>query len=501
MLGRYDRAMRARQPVGGPPFTPRYVFRTGAQGVWYDPSDFSTLFQDAAGTIPVTAVEQPVGLMLDKSKGLVLGAELVTNGTFDADISGWTARRSAVITHSLGRIRVTNAGGVASGGADQPIACVIGKSYRLTLQIADASIGTLAFIRVGDKNMATALVPDFRVSIQQRPVGIYSVVFTATQTEHFVFLQIDGGVGGAWVEFDNVSVRELAGNHAIQATATSRPILRARYNLLTATETLATQSTTTVATTHRLLFSGAGTITLSGTATGTYTAGTHNITCTSGTLTLTVSGTVTRADLRPTNDALTQPNYQRVTTSTNYDTVGFMPYLETDGVDDWMSTSNINFTGSDKVTAVAGMRKLSDAAVAMLAEFGSNAAIDSGSFAMVVSPGAAPRDSYGWRSKGTVQTAPNINGFVAPHTAVIRGIGDIGRQVAQINVNGVAAVLETLNQGTGNYGNYPLFLFRRDGTTLPFNGRMYGLAIINRLLAPSDLTKLETFINNKTKAY
>lgn len=36
-------------------------------GALFDPSDLSTLFQDAAGTTPVTAVEQPVGKMLDKS--------------------------------------------------------------------------------------------------------------------------------------------------------------------------------------------------------------------------------------------------------------------------------------------------------------------------------------------------------------------------------------------------------------------------------------------------
>lgn len=43
------------------------LFANGERGVWYDPSDISTLFQDVAGTIPVTGVEQPVGLMLDKS--------------------------------------------------------------------------------------------------------------------------------------------------------------------------------------------------------------------------------------------------------------------------------------------------------------------------------------------------------------------------------------------------------------------------------------------------
>lgn len=48
-------------------FSPVSLFKAGEQGVWYDPSDRSTLFQDAAGTIPVTAADQPVGLMRDKS--------------------------------------------------------------------------------------------------------------------------------------------------------------------------------------------------------------------------------------------------------------------------------------------------------------------------------------------------------------------------------------------------------------------------------------------------
>lgn len=43
------------------------IFATGEQGFAYDPNDLTTLFQDAAGTIPVTAAGQPVGLMRDKS--------------------------------------------------------------------------------------------------------------------------------------------------------------------------------------------------------------------------------------------------------------------------------------------------------------------------------------------------------------------------------------------------------------------------------------------------
>lgn len=43
------------------------LFAKGEQGAWYDPSDLTTLFQDAAGTTPVTADSQPVRLMRDKS--------------------------------------------------------------------------------------------------------------------------------------------------------------------------------------------------------------------------------------------------------------------------------------------------------------------------------------------------------------------------------------------------------------------------------------------------
>lgn len=54
--------------VWGPPVGPiKKLFANGEQGVWYDPSDLSTLFQDATGTTPVTSDGDPVGLMLDKS--------------------------------------------------------------------------------------------------------------------------------------------------------------------------------------------------------------------------------------------------------------------------------------------------------------------------------------------------------------------------------------------------------------------------------------------------
>lgn len=49
------------------PFHPSQLYTSGQQGAWYDPTDISTLFQDAAGTTPVTTNMDKVGLMLDKS--------------------------------------------------------------------------------------------------------------------------------------------------------------------------------------------------------------------------------------------------------------------------------------------------------------------------------------------------------------------------------------------------------------------------------------------------
>lgn len=43
------------------------LFGASENGVLYDPSDFSTMFQDSAGTTPVTAVGQSVRKILDKS--------------------------------------------------------------------------------------------------------------------------------------------------------------------------------------------------------------------------------------------------------------------------------------------------------------------------------------------------------------------------------------------------------------------------------------------------
>jgi hypothetical protein len=50
-----------------PFISPLSLFALGEQGGWWDPSDLSTMFQDSAGTTPVTAAGQSVGKINDKS--------------------------------------------------------------------------------------------------------------------------------------------------------------------------------------------------------------------------------------------------------------------------------------------------------------------------------------------------------------------------------------------------------------------------------------------------
>jgi hypothetical protein len=51
---------------GSPAFNPATLY-SGEAGGWYDPSDLSTMFQDTAGTTPVTADGQTVARINDKS--------------------------------------------------------------------------------------------------------------------------------------------------------------------------------------------------------------------------------------------------------------------------------------------------------------------------------------------------------------------------------------------------------------------------------------------------
>jgi len=63
-------------------------FSAGEQGGWYDPSDLSTLFQDAAGTVPVTTAGQTVKRINDKSGNGNHMSNASASWTYQVDAAG-----------------------------------------------------------------------------------------------------------------------------------------------------------------------------------------------------------------------------------------------------------------------------------------------------------------------------------------------------------------------------------------------------------------------------
>jgi len=174
-------------------FTPSSLFAAGEQGAWYDPSDLTTLFQDSAGTTPVTLspMEQPVGLMLDKSKGLALGAELVTNGDFSKGTTGWNAgAANASLTVDMGQFKVSTTT-AQFARATQTIITVIGKTYKIS---GKASRGTAVTMARGFINIAgNPLI----FSVTTNDV-LFSYIFTATGTTCEIALDCDTNLANTY---------------------------------------------------------------------------------------------------------------------------------------------------------------------------------------------------------------------------------------------------------------------------------------------------------------
>jgi hypothetical protein len=472
--------------------SPLRLFSNNEQGVWYDPSDLTTLFQDTAGTTPVTATGQTVGLMLDKSKGAVLGSELVTNGDFATD-TWWS--KNVGVTIGAGVCTFT---GAANNTGLYKDGVTTTAYYEVTYTIVSILSGALR-PGVGTARGAT-----------RTTAGTYTDRLYSTSASGVLSME---AVGSTTAVIDNVSLKVISGNHATQATTASKPTygvvpLGGRRNILLATDTMATQSVTVTAAAHTLSFTGTGTVTLTGASVAGPLVGTGagnrvslTFTPTAGSLTLTVAGSVTFAQLETGSTATA---YQRVG-STAFDVteagVQSLSYLSFDGVDDGMVTNTIT-PAIDKAQVFTGVRKLSDAG-SIIVEHSSNA---QGNSAFYLVAGEDLDSRYSFNAAGTLFSANTAARWTpsasSPDTAVISSTGDIAGDLNTIRRNGVAGTNSTANQGTGNYLAYPLYIGRRGGTTLPFNGHIYSLIVrFGANLTTDTITSTETYVNGKTGAY
>jgi hypothetical protein len=163
-----------------------------------------TLYQDSQGVTPVTAVGEPVGLMLDKSEGLAQGPELVTNGDFATD-SDWTKSANWSIANGV----AASDNSVLSGVVYQPTGTTSGSYYRVTFDITAYTSGGVIG-RVGN----------VRSTELKNTIGTHTVLLKS-DGQPFIGLEAENYFTGS---IDNVSVTEIQGSHATQPTSTKRPI-------------------------------------------------------------------------------------------------------------------------------------------------------------------------------------------------------------------------------------------------------------------------------------
>jgi hypothetical protein len=446
-------------------FSPASLFSAGEQGAWYDPSDLTTLFQDSAGGTPVTAVEQPVGRMLDKSgrgnhatqststsRPVLRARYNLLTYSEQFDNAAWTknavtAANTTATTDPLGgttadiitETATTNyhsayQTATITAGATVTFSCYLKKAAWQYAQInaQSGSISTRWFQCVIDLDTGT---------ITQQSAGSTGTLISASRTD----------AGNGWW----------------------RVVL---------TGSIPTDTT---------IYAMVGTV--SG---GTPTLGNYGLESRLGSTANTIYAW--GAQLITTN-SLTSNTYQRIVTATVYDSSGFLPYLAFDGTDDSLLTNSVDFTATDKMTVWAGLRKLSDAAQGVVSELSATIASNNGSFLLTAPNSAAA--NYNWSSKGTTQVDNTVTTYTAPITNVVTGIADIAGASNIIRINGVQVGSVATTQGTGNYGNYPLYIGRRNNATLPLNGNLYSLIIRGAQSSAAQISSTETWVNGKTGAY
>ena len=544
-------------------FYPLSLFANGEPGFWLDPSDLSTMYQNVAGTTPVTAVEQPVGLILDKSKGLVLGAELITvaaDRNFTSDTGFWTK--------SEGTITISgNALNFAATGSGQGAysSAIIGQSgyYQITVTVASIS-GQLNFYLAG--NVTTVITSP----------GTYVInAFSGTAAALFT---IRANAAGLTASVTSISVKKIAGTHYYQSTAGVRPVLSARVNLLTKTEfpsgvsdlvfktALVTSSTlsgyagavafgfdgvadaigykniATAATSHTLsvvVSMDDGNAPVFGSATGSAATNTfmfvlagNGTAPTSNTVTslggglyrvsIAVTGNVsatnfgilkyhtndsrtfktTAWDIRPTdqfNALISQ--YQYVNTSTDYTTAGFPLYLSGNGTQ-WMQCAAQDYTGVNKMLVCAGNRT-TGSAVAVLWEQSASSSANNGAVGYIYYNTAYPSREQ-LIARGTAVFSCNDNAApAAPVSAVTTSQVNISTDFGNIRRNGVSVATATGTLGGGNFGNYAAYIFARAGSSLFFTGNLYQLIARGSTVASNaaQISAAESWTDLKTKAY
>ena len=166
-------------------------------------------------------------------------------------------------------------------------------------------------------------------------------------------------------------------------------------------------------------------------------------------------------------------------------------YLEFDGSDDSLLTNNIDFTATDKMSLFVGVRKLGGATVNMVCEFSTRVgSINNGSFYLAAPADSAYPSQITFANQGTKLSTSKNPDLPSPISVVVTCRGDIVADSTIIRTNG-AQFSSAGDLGTGNYGNYPLYIGRRANAVFPFSGHVYSLIGVGKLVSDDETLTIE----------
>ena len=162
-------------------------------------------------------------------------------------------------------------------------------------------------------------------------------------------------------------------------------------------------------------------------------------------------------------------------------------YLAFDGADDFLQTNNIDFTATDKVTVIYAAKRVLESATGTVIELSPAAYSNNKSFGVF-----SPATNGGKNTGATLRTDTSyyLVNTKQDNTFVSTFKTEIGSGNSSVTTN-----KQAFNQSTtpfaGTFGNYPVYIGRREGKFLPFGGQIYALLVIGKLLDDATTQRIE----------
>jgi len=169
-------------------------------------------------------------------------------------------------------------------------------------------------------------------------------------------------------------------------------------------------------------------------------------------------------------------------------------YLEFDGVDDFMSTPSIDFTGTDKMSVFAGVRKLSDAQIAYIV------ATNGGLVGTMQlrAPGSSTADYRAVYRGNTATVASVAAGFAAPISNVVTAIADSSVPSVTIKVDAGTPSTSGADPGTGIFSAGQMLIGSVTSGAGFFNGQIFSILVRGALTDTDAIERTEKYVANRT---